>query len=139
MKRILAIDYGDVRVGLAVSDELGITAQGIDTLVINGSQKNFVKGIRKIIKEYDIGQVVIGYPKNMDGTISYKAKKVDALVPLIEELGIKVEKWDERLTTVSAYKTMRELNISQKSKNKFADKLAATYILEGYLQKISNI
>lgn len=139
MKRILAIDYGDVRVGLAVSDELGITAQGIDTLVINGSQKNFVKGIRKIIKEYDIGQVVIGYPKNMDGTISDKAKKVDALVPLIEELGIKVEKWDERLTTVSAYKTMRELNISQKSKNKFADKLAATYILEGYLQKISNI
>lgn len=138
MKRILAIDYGDMRVGLAVSDELGITAQGIDNLVINGSDKNFIKGIRKVIADYGIGQVVIGYPKNMDGTISKKAEKIDTLIPLIENLGVSVEKWDERLTTVSAYRTMRELNISQKNKNKFADKLAATYILEGYLQRISN-
>lgn len=138
MERILAIDYGDVRVGLAVSDELGITAQGIDNLVINGSDKNFIKGIRKVINDYSIKKVVIGYPKNMDGTISKKAEKVDMLIPLIENLGVSVEKWDERLTTVSAYGIMRELNISQKNKNKFADRLAATCILEGYLQKISN-
>ncbi|MEG2348479.1 MAG: Holliday junction resolvase RuvX [Clostridia bacterium] len=137
MKRILGIDYGDVRVGIALSDELLLTAQGMDNLVINKSDKNFIKGIRKLINEYSIEQVVIGYPKNMDGTSSQKTKKIDELIPQIESLGVKVEKWDERLTTVSAYRTMRDLNISQKKKNEFADKLAATYILEGYLQKIS--
>ena len=137
MKRILGIDYGEVRVGLAISDPLCITAQGIDNLVINNSDKNFIKGIRKLIQGYDVEVVVIGYPKNMDGTPSKKSEKIDSLIPLLEELGVRVEKWDERLTTVSAYKTMRELNISQKNKNTFADKLAATYILEGYLNKIS--
>jgi putative Holliday junction resolvase len=137
MKRILGIDYGEVRVGLAISDPLLITAQGIDNLVINKSDKNFLKGVRKIILEYDVGTVVIGYPKNMNGTASEKSKKIDEFIPLIQEMGVQVEKWDERLTTVSAYKTMRELNISQKNKNIYADKLAAVYILEGYLKKIS--
>lgn len=138
MRRILGIDYGDVRVGLAISDELGITAQGLETLVINGSDKKFISHIRKLICEYSLEEIVIGYPKNMDGSLSKKAQKIDTLVPLIENLGVKVIKWDERLTTVSAYKTMKELNISQKNKNKVADKLAATYILEGYLSKIRN-
>ena len=138
MRRILGIDYGDVRVGLAISDELGITAQGLETLVINGSDKKFISHIRKLIYEYSLEEIVIGYPKNMDGSLSKKAQKIDTLVPLIENLGVKVIKWDERLTTVSAYKTMKELNISQKDKNKVADKLAATYILEGYLSKIRN-
>ena len=138
MRRILGIDYGDVRVGLAISDELGITAQGLETLVINGSDKKFISHIRKLIYEYSLEEIVIGYPKNMDGSLSKKAQKIDTLVTLIENLGVKVIKWDERLTTVSAYKTMKELNISQKNKNKVADKLAATYILEGYLSKIRN-
>ena len=138
MRRILGIDYGDVRVGLAISDELGIIAQGLETLVINGSDKKFISHIRKLIYEYSLEEIVIGYPKNMDGSLSKKAQKIDTLVPLIENLGVKVIKWDERLTTVSAYKTMKELNISQKNKNKVADKLAATYILEGYLSKIRN-
>lgn len=139
MKRILGIDYGDVRVGLAISDPLGITAQGIDNLVINNSDKNFISGIRKLIKEYDVDTIVIGYPKNMDGSLSKKSEKIDELILLIEEkLDVEVKKWDERLTTVSAYKTMRDLNIKQNKKNIFADKLAATYILEGYLKSISN-
>lgn len=138
MKRILGIDYGDVRVGLAISDPLLITAQGLDTLVINNSDKNFLKNIRKIINEYDIEKVVIGYPKNMDGTPSTKTEKIDMLIPEIEKMNVQVIKWDERLTTVSAYKTMRDLNISQKSKNKYADKFAAIYILEGYLNSIRN-
>lgn len=133
MKRILGIDYGDVRVGIAVSDSLGITAQGLDNLVINGSDKKFFSGIRKLIQEYDIEEVVIGYPKNMDGSKSQKTEKVDELIKELEKMNLIVHRWDERLTTVSAYKTMRELNISQKNKNKVADKLAATYILEGYL------
>lgn len=136
MKRILGIDYGDVRVGLAISDELRLTAQGLDTLVINGSDKKFISGIRKLINEYELEEVVIGYPKNMNGTKSQKTEKIDTLIPLIERLGVVVHKWDERLTTVSAYKTMRELNISQKNKNKVADKFAAIYILEGYLNSI---
>lgn len=137
IKRILGIDYGEVRVGLALSDPLGITAQGIDTLVINKSDKNFIRGIKKIIEEYNIDEVVIGYPKNMNGSVSEKTLKIDNLIPYIENLGVRVYKWDERLTTISAYKTMKELNITQKNKNTYADKLAATYILEGYLKSIS--
>lgn len=138
MRRILGIDYGDVRVGIAISDSLGITAQGLDNLVINGSDKKFISGIRHLIAQYELQEAVIGYPKNMNGTPSEKTKKVDELIPKLEELGLVIHKWDERLTTVSAYKTMRALNISQKNKNKVADKLAATYILEGYLNSIKN-
>ena len=137
MKRILGIDYGDVRVGLAISDPLGITAQGLEILVINGSDKKFITGIRKLMNEYDFEEVVIGYPKNMNGTKSKKTEKVDELIPKLEELGLKVHTWDERLTTVSAYRTMREMNISQKEKNRVADRFAATYILEGYLNMLS--
>ena len=137
MKRILGIDYGDVRVGLAISDSLRITAKGLETLVINGSDKKFINWIRKLMNEYDFEEVVIGYPKNMDGTKSQKTVKVDELIPKLEEIGLKVHKWDERLTTVSAYKTMREMNISQKEKNRVADRFAATYILEGYLNMLS--
>ena len=136
MERILGIDYGDVRVGLALSDPLGFTAQGLDTLVINGNDKKFLNEIKEIIKKYDVKKVVMGNPKNMDGTASEKSLKVKELVPQIEKLGVKVILWDERLTTVSAYKTMRDMNITQKEKNKFADKFAAMYILEGYLSSL---
>jgi len=76
--------------------------------------------IRKLKEEYDFEEVVIGYPKNMDGTKSQKTEKVDELVVGLEKLNITVHKWDERLTTVSAYRTMREMNISQKEKNRVA-------------------
>ncbi len=137
MSRILGIDYGDVRVGLAISDELNITAQGLDTLVINNSTKKLINHIKNLIKEYGITTIVFGYPKNMNGTMSDKTKKVDEIISLLKEkVDIEIVKWDERLTTVSAYKTMRKLNISQKKKNTYADKLAATYILEGYLNSL---
>lgn len=137
MSRILSIDYGDVRVGLAVSDELLITAQGLDTLTINGSIKKLISYVRELNEEYKLSKIVIGYPKNMDGTKSEKTEIVDEIVEKLEKaINIPVIKWDERLTTVSAYKTMKELNISQKKKNVYADKLAATYILEGYLNSL---
>ena len=135
MKRILGIDYGEVRVGLAITDGLGITAQGMDTLVINGDSKLFISSISNIIKEYDVADVVIGYPRNMNGTLSKKTEEIDNLIPEIESLGVTVHKIDERLTTVSSYRTMRELGISQKKKNKVADKLSAIYILEGFLNR----
>lgn len=137
MNRILGIDYGDVRVGLAISDELGITAQGLDTLVINGSIKKLISHVIQLNEKYSINTIVIGYPKNMDGSNSDKTNKVDEIALLLKKrLDINIVKWDERLTTVSAYRTMRELNISQKKKNVYADKLAATYILESYLNSI---
>lgn len=137
MNRILGIDYGDVRVGLAISDELGITAQGLDTLVINGSIKKLISHIIQLNEKYSINTIVIGYPKNMDGSNSDKTNKVDEIALLLKKrLDINIVKWDERLTTVSAYRTMRELNISQKKKNVYADKLAATYILESYLNSL---
>ena len=135
MSRALGIDYGDVRVGLAISDELRMIATGIDNLVINGSDKKFISGIRTIVKEYLIEDIAIGYPKNMDGSKSLKSEKIDSLIPEIEKLGAKVHKIDERLTTVSSYKTMKELGISQKQKNIYADKLAATFILESYINR----
>lgn len=141
MKKILAIDYGDVRVGLAISDALNITAQGMDTLVINKSDKKFINSIVNIVNENNIGTIVMGYPKNMDGTLSLKAIHIDELIGQLStkiDSSVEIKKWDERLTTVSAYKMMRELNISQKSKNQYADKFAAIYILEGYLNMISN-
>lgn len=137
MDRILSIDYGDVRVGLAISDPLGFTAQGLETLTIDRNDKKFLCGIRDIIAKYNVKKVILGNPKNMDGTLSQKSEKVKELLPQIEKLGVKVILWDERLTTVSAYKTMREMNISQKNKNRVADKLAAVYILEGYLSSIN--
>lgn len=133
MGRVLAIDYGDVRVGVAVSDPLRYTSNGLDNLVINGSDKNFFKQVRSLVKEYEVEEIVIGYPKNMDGSISKKAEKIDALIPELNKIVGKVTKIDERLTTVSSYRTMKELGISQKEKNTYADKFAAMYILETYL------
>lgn len=135
MGRVLAIDYGDVRVGVAVSDPLKITANGLENLVIDRSDKNFFKGIRKIVSEFEVEEIVIGYPKNMDGSISQKSEKIDSLIPELEKIVPKVTKIDERLTTVSSYNTMRELGISQKDKNKYADKFAAMYILQMYLDR----
>ena len=103
MKRILGVDYGDVRVGLAISDELGITAQGLDTFVINGSIKKLISHIINLTKIYDVQTIVFGYPKNMNGTMSEKTKKVDEIISLLKEkLDVNIVKWDERLTTVSA-------------------------------------
>lgn len=138
-KRILAIDYGDVRVGLAISDELGVIAQPIDTLVINNSKKKFLNEIKKIVENEKVGKIVIGYPKNMDGSNSKKTETIDEICEeLSKQIDIEIVKWDERLTTVMAYNTMKELKITQKEKNKYADKIAAIHILEGYLNKMYN-
>lgn len=136
MARILSIDYGEVRVGLAMSDITNTIATGLDTLVINKNKSILIDKVKKLIEEYDIQKIVIGYPKNMNGTLSQKTEEVDKIVKKIEALGTPVVKWDERLTTVSAYMTMRDLGIKQTQKNKYADKLAATSILQDYLEYI---
>ena len=136
MAGILAIDYGDVRVGLALSDITNTIATGLDTLVINKNKSILIDKVKELVEEYKIEKIVIGYPKNMNGTLSKKTEEVDKIVKKLEFLNIEIVKWDERLTTVSAYMTMRDLGIKQTQKNKYADKLAATSILQDYLEYI---
>lgn len=137
MDRVLSIDYGLVRVGMAISDALKITAQSLDTLTIDGNNDVLMNKLKELMKEYKISTVVIGYPKHMNGDLSDTSKKIDEIIPSIEALGLKVIKWDERLTTVMAHKTMKDLGIKQKDKKIHADRLAAMYILEDYLRYTS--
>lgn len=137
MDRVLSIDYGLVRVGMAISDALKITAQSLDTLTIDGNNDALMNKLKELMKEYKISTVVIGYPKHMNGDLSDTSKKIDEIIPSIEALGVKVIKWDERLTTVMAHKTMKDLGIKQKDKKIHADRLAAMYILEDYLRYTS--
>lgn len=134
MGRILAIDFGLARVGLAMTDILKITAQPMDTLNISGNIDILINKVRELKETSKVEQVVIGYPKHMNGDISETAKKIDEVITRIEELGLKVVKWDERLTTVMAHKDMKEMGIKQKDKKIHADRLAAMYILEDYLK-----
>ena len=134
MNRILGIDYGVARVGLAISDALGITAQSLDTLTINNNNNILIEKLKELKEQYKLQKVVMGYPKHMNGDKSETSKKIDEIIPKIEELGLTVIKWDERLTTVMAHKTMKELGIKQKEKKTHADRLAALYILEDYLK-----
>lgn len=137
MNRILSLDYGLVRVGMAVSDALKITAQSLDTLTINGDNNILLQRLAELKNSYNLDTVVIGYPKHMNGDLSETSRKIDELIPCIESLNLKVVKWDERLTTVMAHKTMKDLGIKQKEKKTHADRLAAMYILEDYLRYIS--
>ena len=137
MNRILSLDYGLVRVGMAVSDALKITAQSLDTLTINGDNNILLQKLAELKNSYNLDTVVIGYPKHMNGDLSETSRKIDELIPCIESLDLKVVKWDERLTTVMAHKTMKDLGIKQKEKKTHADRLAAMYILEDYLRYIS--
>lgn len=137
MGKVLAIDYGVARVGLAITDALKITAQTLPTLEIHGDSSILLKYIKDKLTKEKIETIVIGYPKHMNGDISDTAKKIDEIIPKIEDMGVPVVKWDERLTTVMAYNTMKELGIKQKDKKTHADRLAAMYILEDYLKSLN--
>jgi len=136
MGKILGIDYGDARVGLAITDALKITAQPMDTLEIHGDSNLLIEKIKEICNSTKLEAVVIGYPRHLNGDVSETARKVDNVIEKIEALGLKVVKWDERLTTVMAHKTMKDLGIKQKDKKIHADRLAAMYILEDYINSI---
>ena len=143
MGRILAIDYGTARVGMALSDPLKITAQPMDTLNISGNNELLYAKLTEILNKLDIEKIVIGYPKHLNGDVSDTTKMVDDVINNIEDIirslgkDTAILKWDERLTTVMAHNTMKELGIKQKDKKLHADRLAAMYILEDYLRYIS--
>jgi len=135
--RILGIDYGDARVGVAVSDALGITAQGLETIHHKGNDKIVLKRLEEIVNEYQIETIAIGMPFNMNGTSS---ERVEVTKKFIHKLNckfpkIKVEEIDERLTTVAAHKTMNFLDINKTKKRGIVDTISAVYILEMYMNK----
>lgn len=135
--RILGLDVGSKTIGVAISDPLGWTAQGITTIRRTKKEQD-IEEIKKICKEYSVDTIVIGLPKNMNGTIGESGERVLSLAELIkDETNINVEMWDERLTTVAAHKAMLEADLSRNKRKKIVDKIAAIYILQGYLDRIS--
>ncbi len=133
--RTLGIDYGDARVGIAITDGLGITAQGLETIHSNGNDKIILAKLDDIIKEYEISTIVVGMPLNMDGSKTERAEKT---LKFIHKLKckynkIKIETVDERLTTVQAHKTMNDLRLKPKNKKNIVDTISAVYILETYI------
>ena len=131
--RIMGLDIGDKTIGVAVSDIMGITAQGVKT-IRRESKKKDIEELKNIIKERQVNKIVSGLPKNMNGTLAPLGEKVIKFCDLIkEETGLEIEFWDERLTTVAAHKAMLEADLSREKRSKIVDKIAAVYILQGYL------
>ena len=138
--RKLSIDYGEARTGFAISDGLGITAQGLETLHSNGSDKLILKKIDELLGSYEIDTIVIGMPYNMNGTKSERAELTEKFIHKLKckYNKIKIDYVDERLTTVAAHKTMNFLNINKHKKRNIVDTISAVYILETYLEKQKN-
>ena len=138
--RILGIDYGEARTGFAITDELGITAQGLETLQSNGSDRLILKKIDELLEIYNIDTIVVGMPYNMNGTKSERAELTEKLIHKLKckYNKLKIDYIDERLTTVAAHKTMNFLNINKHKKRNIVDTISAVYILETYLNKIKN-
>jgi len=135
--RILGLDIGEKTIGVAVSDPLGFTAQGVCTIRRKGLNKD-LEEIKKYVLEYKCELIVVGLPKNMNGSIGTSGEKVLKLSEKIETfVGVKVDTWDERLTTVAAHRVMLEADLSRNKRKKIVDKLAAMYILQGYLDRMS--
>ena len=134
--RIMGLDIGDKTIGVAVSDIMGITAQGVKT-IRRESKKKDIEELKNIIKERQVNKIVSGLPKNMNGTIGESGERVIALAEVIKEkTGLPIEMWDERLTTVAAHRAMLEADLSRNKRKKIVDKIAATYILQGYLDRL---
>jgi putative Holliday junction resolvase len=131
--RILGLDYGDKTIGVAVSDEFGWTAQGVE-VIRRGSKEQDLDRLRKIISEYHVEEIVVGLPKNMNATIGPRGEICIEFAQTLEQtLHLPVHLWDERLTTVAAERTLLEADVSRKKRRQVIDKMAAVFILQGYL------
>jgi putative pre-16S rRNA nuclease len=131
--RLLALDVGARRIGLAVSDLLGITAQGIETLQRKNKRTDLEK-LAEVIREYRVNEIVVGYPLRMSGVASAQTGHVEAFAQDLEKkFGLPLHRWDERLTSVQAGRVLRESNISIEKRAKAVDRLAAVLILQSFL------
>ena len=138
--RILGIDYGEARVGIAITDPLNITAQGLETIQREHSDKVILKRLDEILEQYEVDTIVVGLPLNMDGTMSERGKITEKFVHKLKckYNKLKIEAIDERLTTVAAHKTMNFLDVNKHKKRNIVDTISAVYILETYLNKLKN-
>ena len=134
--RMMGLDFGSKTVGVAISDELLITAQGIEIIRRESENKlrRTLARIEELIAEYKVDKIVLGLPKNMNATIGERGEKtMEFQEMLVRRTGLEVVLWDERLTTVAADKAMIEANIRRENRGKYVDKIAAIFILQGYL------
>lgn len=141
MLRILGLDYGSVTVGVALSDPLLLTAQGIETIRRKHEDKlrQTLQRIEALITEYGVNLIVLGYPKNLDDSIGERAKKSEEFAETLKRrTGLEVVLWDERLTTVSAHRYLDEAGLHYTEKNKVVDTVAASIILQSYLDYLAN-
>ena len=138
--RMLGIDYGEARVGIAITDELNITVQGLETIQRNGSDKVILKKLDEIFEKYEVDTIVVGMPFNMNGTMSKRAEITEEFIHKLKckYNKMKIETVDERLTTVEAHKTMNFLDVKKTKKKSIVDTISAVYILEIYLNKLKN-
>lgn len=138
--RIMGLDFGSKTVGVAVSDPLFLTAQGIEIIRRKSANKlrQTLARIDELRAEYDIEKIVLGFPKNMNNTIGERCEKTLEFKEMLEKrTGLEVILWDERLTTVEADRTMMEAGIRREDRKQYVDKLAAVFILQGYLDHLS--
>jgi putative Holliday junction resolvase len=134
--RVLGLDYGSKTVGVAVSDPLGFTAQAVETIWRKQENKlrKTLARIDELISEYQVGEIVVGYPKNMNNTIGERAVKSLEFKEMLEKrTGLPVVMWDERLTTLEANRTLMESGVRRENRKQYLDELAAVFILQGYL------
>ncbi|HZG56404.1 Holliday junction resolvase RuvX [Paenibacillus sp.] len=131
--RLMGIDYGERQIGVAVSDELFLTAQGVTTLRNSGDVR-VLNDIAKLATEYGVTELVVGLPKNMNGTIGPKGELAESFAKELGAVtGLPVRLWDERLTTMAANRTLLEADVSRKKRKAVVDKMAAMLILQNYM------
>lgn len=141
MNRILGIDYGAARVGIAITDALNMTAQGLETIQRNNSDKVVLRRLDEIFEQYEVDIIVVGMPYHMNGN---KSERAEITEQFIHKLKCKypkkqIEQVDERLTTVEAHRTMNFLDVNKHKKREIVDTISAVYILEIFLNKYKNI
>ncbi len=139
--RILGLDYGSKTVGVAVSDELLITAQGVEIIRRKSSSKlrQTLARIEELVTEYGVDKIVLGFPKNMNNTEGERCEKTKEFKEMLEKrTGLEVILWDERLTTVSADHSMMEMGIRRENRKEYVDEIAAIFILQGYLDYLTH-
>ena len=139
--RIMGLDYGSKTVGVAVSDSLLLTAQGVETIC--RAQENKLRQtlarIKVLCGEYEVEEIVLGFPKNMNNTIGDRAEKSLEFEEMLKKrTGLPIVMWDERLTTVEANRTLMEIGVRRENRKEYVDKIAAVFILQGYLDSRSN-
>ena len=137
--RIMGLDYGSKTVGVSISDALLLTAQGIETIERKEENKlrKTLARIEELAKEYEVEKIILGFPKNMNNTVGERGEKSLEFKEMLERrTGLPVIMWDERLTTVAAHNIMLEADLSRAKREKVVDKVAATFILQGYLDSL---